>query len=284
MYQKTKMFEGRDLLISTNHGKEQVIGPMLSASLGINFFTIPNLNTDDFGTFSGEVERIDDPFITTKKKCERGMELSNFDLALASEGSFGPHPTLLFVPADDELLVLVDKKNDLLITAREICTETNFAAKEIQSEAELLDFAVKHLFPSHAMILKSSTNGLLDVIKGITNKEELISGFNKLFSKYNSVTIETDMRAMYNPSRMKVIGNACKKLIDKIKSYCPQCNVPGFSVGETITGLPCKLCGAPTYSIQKHIYHCQKCNYRQILMHPFGKQYEDPMYCDICNP
>ncbi len=278
------MIEGRDILIATSHNKEQVIGPMISASLGVNFFTIPNFDTDYFGTFSGEVERKDDPFTTAKKKCERGMELSNFDLALASEGSFGPHPTLLFVPADDELLVLVDKKNDVLITAREISTQTNFGAMKIQSEGELLDFAVKHLFPSHAMILKSTINEGFDILKGITNKEELISGFNKLFSKYNSVTIETDMRAMYNPSRMKVIGNACKKLIDKIQSCCPKCNVPGFSVGEIITGLPCELCGAATSSTLKHIYHCQKCDYHQTVKHPSGKQYEDPLYCDICNP
>ena len=278
------MFEGRKLLISTNHGKEKVIGPMMSEFLGINYFTDPTLNTDIFGTFSGEIERLDDPFTTAKNKCKKGMELSGFDMALASEGSFGPHPTLLFVPADDEILVLIDNKNDLLISAREISTETNFGAKEIHTEEELFDFALKHLFPSHAMILKSTTNGAFDVIKGITNKEELVNGFNKLFSTYNSVTIETDMRAMYNPSRMKVIGNACKKLIDKIKSCCPKCNTPGFSISEVIAGLPCELCGAATQSTLKYLYHCQKCNYDQTKMYPNEKQFEDPMFCNVCNP
>ena len=278
------MFEGRELFISTNHGKEKVIGPMMFESLGINCFTSPEINTDLFGTFSGEIERLDDPFTTAKNKCKKGMELSGFDMVLASEGSFGPHPTLLFVPADDEILVLIDNKNDLLISAREISTDTNFGAKEIYTEEELLDFALKHLFPSHAMILKSNGSGSNDVIKGITKKEDLIKGFSELQSKYRSVLIETDMRAMYNPSRMKVIGAACKKLIDKIKSCCPTCNLPGFSVSEVVQGLPCELCGAPTHSTLKYIYRCQKCNYNQIEMYPNTRQYEDPMFCNVCNP
>lgn len=278
------MFEGRKLLISTNHGKEKVIGPMMGEMLGVNCFTTPDLNTDFFGTFSGEIERLDDPFTTAKNKCKKGMELSGYDLAIASEGSFGPHPTLFFVPADDELLVLIDNKNDLLISAREISTETNFGAKQIQTEEELLDFALKHLFPSHAMILKSNSSGADSIIKGITKKEDLIRGFHELQSKYQSVFIETDMRAMYNPSRMKVIGAACKKLIDKIKSCCPKCNTPGFSISDVIVGLPCELCGAPTHSILKHLYHCQKCNYHQSKMYPNEKQYEDPTFCNICNP
>jgi hypothetical protein len=278
------MFEGRKLLISTNHGKEKVIGPMMSEFLGINWFTAPTLDTDVFGTFSGEIERLDDPFTTAKNKCKKGMELSGFDMALASEGSFGPHPTLLFVPADDEILVLIDNKNDLLISAREISTDTNFGAKEIHTEEELLDFALKHLFPSHAMILKSNTSGAKDIIKGVTKKEDLIKGFYELQSKYHSVFIETDMRAMYNPSRMKVIGAACKKLIDKIKSCCPKCNTPGFSISEVIAGLPCELCGAVTQSTLKYLYQCQKCNYSQIEMYPNARQYEDPMFCNVCNP
>jgi hypothetical protein len=278
------MFEGRKLLISTNHGKEKVIGPLMSESFGINFYTTPTLDTDSFGTFSGEIERLDDPFTTAKNKCKKGMDLSGYDLVIASEGSFGPHPTLFFVPADDELLVLIDKKNDLLISAREISTETNFGVKEIHTEEELLDFALKHLFPSHAMILKSNAGRADDIIKGITKKEDLIRGFCELQSKYHSVSIETDMRAMYNPSRMKVIEAACKKLIDKMKSCCPNCNTPGFSISEVIAGLPCELCGAPTQSTLMHLYHCQKCNYHQSNMYPNEKQYEDPMFCNVCNP
>jgi hypothetical protein len=44
--------------------------------------------------------------------------------------------------------------------------------------------------------------------------------------------VETDMRAMYNPSRMTVIQNATKKLVEKINSCCPNCNIPGFGITD----------------------------------------------------
>lgn len=61
------------------------------------------------------------------------MELANCDLAVASEGSFGPHPTIYFVHADDEFLLFIDKKNDLEIIVRELSTVTNFNGSEIKT-------------------------------------------------------------------------------------------------------------------------------------------------------
>lgn len=43
---------------------------------------------------------------------------------------------------------------------------------------------------------------------------------------------ETGMKALYNPTRMTVIEKAIKKLIDKINSCCPQCNIPGFGITD----------------------------------------------------
>jgi hypothetical protein len=51
-----------------------------------------------------------------------------------------------------------------------------------------------------------------------------------LLEKFNNLYVETDMRAMYNPSRMTVIQNATKKLVEKINSCCPQCNIPGLEL------------------------------------------------------
>jgi len=96
--------------------------------------------------------------------------------------------------------------------------------------------------------------------------------------------IETDMRAMYNPSRMKVIERATKKLADKINSLCPNCDNPGFGITDIQQGLPCEMCNFPTRSTLKYIYTCMKCNYEKEEKYPNGKLTEDPMNCDICNP
>jgi hypothetical protein len=278
------MFKGRNLLIATKHQKEKVIAPILEKELGVKCFLISEFDTDELGTFTGEVERKDDPITTARKKCIMAMELANSDLAIASEGSFGSHPSIFFAHADDEFLLFLDKKNDLEICARELSLETNFNGAEIKTEKELQEFAANSNFPSHGLILRKSKDDLGDIVKGITNEDHLKNTFHNLISKYGTAYIETDMRAMYNPTRMKVIEKAAFKLVDKIKSLCPKCETPGFGIMDRKEGLPCQQCHFPTRSTLSYIYSCQKCNYKKEEKYPNGKQTEDPMYCDICNP
>jgi len=95
---------------------------------------------------------------------------------------------------------------------------------------------------------------------------------------------ETDMRALYHPSRMAVIQTATKTLVDKINSSCPQCKTPGFDVAEAKKRLPCDLCRSPTRSILSLISSCQKCDFKKEELYPHEKTVKDPMYCDYCNP
>ena len=96
------MFSGRKLVIATKHKKEQVIAPLLENALGAKCIVPEGFDTDTFGTFSGEKERADDPVITARIKCLKAMELTGATLGVASEGSFGPHPSLFFINADEE--------------------------------------------------------------------------------------------------------------------------------------------------------------------------------------
>lgn len=278
------MFNGRNLLIATKHQKERVIAPILEKELGLRCFIDPTLDTDKLGTFTGEIERKDDPITTARNKCLMAMELANCDLALASEGSFGPHPSIYFVPADDEFLIFIDKKNDIEVIVRELSVDTNFNVAEIKTEKELKTFAENAKFPSHGLIIRKSKDDYSKIVKGITNAETLISTFNHFISSHGTVYIETDMRAMYNPMRMKIIEDAVKKLVVKLKSHCPECNTPGFSITDIKTGLPCSICNFPTRSILSNLYSCQKCQFIHEEKFPKGKFTEDPMYCDVCNP
>jgi hypothetical protein len=278
------MFKNRKLIIATKHEKEKVIAPLVEAALGVFCLMNENFDTDILGTFTGEIERKLDPVATARQKCLMAMELSNCDLGIASEGSFGPHPTLLFVSADDEFLIFIDKKNDLEIIIRELSTATNFNGKEIKTELGLLEFAQLVNFPSHGIILRKSKDDNNNVIKGITDTIQLVESFKKLRHDCNTVYAETDMRAMHNPSRMKVIETATQKLIKKINAICPQCNTPGFGVTDAKKGLECSLCGSPTQSTLSFIYTCQHCRFTKEEMYPHSKTTEDPMYCDYCNP
>ena len=278
------MFAGRNLLIASKHKKERVIAPLVVEALGIKDVFISDFDTDSLGTFSGEISRKEDPITTVRKKCLKAMEFSNCDLAIANEGSFGQHPSFFFSAANEEFIVLIDQKNKLEIIERVISTETNFDAKTITSEEELLAFCENVQFPSHAVILRPAENDYTEIFKGIQDIHELKEAYKLLVSHYSTVYIETDMRAHKNPSRMKVIEEATKKLIEKIKSTCPICNRPGYSITEALPGLPCKQCHLPTKSTLSHIYSCIGCGHQQEKKYPHTKTWEDPTYCDFCNP
>lgn len=278
------MFENRRLVIATKHKKESVIAPILEKELGVRCFVDETFDTDTLGTFTGEVERPLDPISTAREKCLQAMISNDCELGVASEGSFGPHPSLFFVSADDEFLIFIDKKNKLEIIARELSTETNFNGKEIKTENELIDFALSIGFPAHGLILRKSKDDPSEIHKGITDLEILKKTFKQLNTNYHSVYAETDMRAMYNPTRMNVIKVATEKLVEKIKSVCPECQMPGFGITHAKKGLECSLCGSPTNSTLSYIYQCLHCNYTKEEMYPNKREKEDPMYCDYCNP
>lgn len=278
------MFKGRSLVIATMHKKELAIAPILELELGVKCILAPGLDTDLLGTFSGEIERKDNPIDTARNKCLRAMELTGVDLAVASEGSFGVHPTFFFAPAGDEFLLLLDKKNDLEIISRELTTKTNFSGAEIKNYNELISFINKVNFPSHAVIIRKSKDDLTHLQKGINDLQTLIDLHQKYLDQFGSIYIETDMRAMHNPTRMDSIKEATNKLVKKIKSVCPSCGIPGFDVDTVNPGLPCGLCGSPTNSTLSFSYKCKACQFEKIEDYPHNKFLEDPMYCDRCNP
>lgn len=276
-------FSQRKLVIATKHHKEKVIAPLIEKALGVESFVSENFDTDTLGTFTGEVERKDNPIETVRKKCLTAMKLNNCDLGIASEGSFGAHPHMFFATANEEFLILIDQQNELEIIARTISTSTNFNGQEIENEQELLAFAKQAKFPSHALILRPKKDENKNIFKGITDLKTLKSIFRELKEKNNSVYVETDMRAMYNPTRMEVIEETTQKLIEKINSRCHQCQTSGFGIVDTILGLPCEYCGQATQSIQYYVYECQKCGFQHQQANP-NKTTEDPMYCNFCNP
>ncbi|MEY3647592.1 MAG: hypothetical protein RLZ13_474, partial [Bacteroidota bacterium] len=242
------------------------------------------LNTDLLGTFSGEVTRLADPLTTARKKCELAMELTGCDLVLASEGSFGPHPAAFFLPANEEWLLLVDRKNNLEIHARHLSLETNFSGQEFRSIEELEAFASKAGFPSHGLILRRSKDELEGLLKGITDPDQLRTAALQLLENQGSGYVETDMRAMYNPSRMLVIGETAQLLLQKLNSHCPSCQVPGFSVTSAEPGLPCSLCGTPSSAALAHLLVCSHCQHQERVSFLHGNKTEDPQYCQVCNP
>jgi hypothetical protein len=279
-----QLFDGRTILIATMHKKEQVIAPLLETELGVKCVTNSQLNTDQFGTFSGEIARENSPLETVRKKALAALDLYNETIVIASEGSFGSHPSSPFIPANEEFVILIDAIHQLEIIGRHFTVKTNFSRRDIKGLKNLEDFKNDIGYPEHGIILKIKDKNNKSVIyKDFKISKELDAEVSMALAKGLAIAAETDMRAMNNPTRMLAIEQAVHDLIKNIKSLCPDCKAPGFAIHKVIAGLPCELCYLPTKSAKAYIYNCQKCEYSEERLKE-DKHFEDPTYCDFCNP
>lgn len=277
-------FEERELVFVTQHQKHHSVFPVLNTSLSCQLRVCDQLDTDQFGSFSGEVKRLDTAFQTALSKCDTAQQEFGYDLILASEGSFGSHPSIPFLPSNQELLVLKDYKYNFTVSATFTSLETNSSAETISSMNGLEAFAQKVKFPSHALILKDHQTQFSEVYKGLSDKETLQHTFKALLSKYGKAYVETDMRACFNPARQKVIAQTAQKLLKQLHSTCPKCRLPGFQVTSAQKGLKCSACRFPTNSILYQECCCQNCNFVKRNYYPDNRLLSDPAYCNFCNP
>lgn len=280
------LFADRVAVLATMHGKEAAIAPLLQAELNVKTIVPANFDTDAFGTFTREVKRPGDQLMAARLKAQAAMQLLDQSLGLASEGSFGPHPAIPYLPCNRELVVLLDAVNDLEIVGQYFGTNTNYRHQVVTSLDAALSFAQQVGFPTHGLVVMPTgqPSDSTAIVKGIVTKAALEQAVLQLLHRYGSAHIETDMRAMFNPTRMQAIADATQDLIHKLRSCCPGCGTPGFEVRDRKPGLPCELCRTPTNLTLAAVYHCKKCNLTQQILYPEGIELADPAQCPYCNP
>ncbi len=275
-------YYNKSVLLASKHEKEKAIAEVffnkLSCTLDVHEF-----DTDQFGTFTGEIARILSPYDTCILKARRAAEHYGYDLAIASEGSFGPHPAFPFIPSDHEIMVFLDRKNNWVIAEQYTTPKTNYRMMTITPKTELKDFLEKASFPEHALTLQ--TNGDKRVIaKGIRDIEALQTALALGFQHENELFLATDMRAMMNPLRMQAISVLAEKLVHRIQCCCPNCATPGFGFKKTSGILSCNECSSPTSLYQHEVWGCIQCDYQETHPRKDGLEAAEPQYCDYCNP
>ncbi len=288
---KTVLYEpNQPVALATKHGKERAISRPLRAGLGFRIVVPENLDTDVLGTFSGEIERQGNPREAALAKARLGMKETGLAYGLANEGSFGPHPSSLFIPADYELLVFVDDASGFQVFEQILTTETNFAHTKISSFGELADFLPRIGFPSHAVIARPNSVGdgseYQIIYKGLQSPEAVRQAVESCLdvSDDGLVHVETDMRAHYNPKRMRVIRRLAVKLARRLQTECPSCLTPGFGIADRKLGLRCEMCGLPTHLACAEIHACPKCDFQKEFPLPNAPQQADARFCQFCNP
>jgi len=285
--QKVKdFFNGRTAVIANKHKKEQVIAPLLEKQLGLKIIIPESIDTDQFGTFTRDIARKGTQLEAARAKAIEGIRLTGAEIGIASEGTFGPHPASPFIPANTEIVVLIDKKHDLEIIGGSVSLKTNDSHRYVSSVKEAIEFANAIGFPSHGIVIRAHPDISLGMVKGVTTVEQLEEAVKKFLKipLRGKVFLETDMRAYVNPTRMENIRLATEDLVKNALRACPQCGIPGFSITQKKLGLPCEHCGLKTDSTLADVYTCKKCGFIKEELYPDGKKVAYAGNCGYCNP
>ena len=230
------MYKDKSVLIASKHKKEQVIEPVFRENLGCHI-CVEDIDTDQFGTFTGEVPRTLSAYETCILKAKHAADKKNYVLSIASEGSFGPHPSNPFIPHAHEIMVFVDLENDWVIAEQLVTPKTNYNMMTIEQDTVLDSFLKSVHFPSHALTLQSGDRANV-LAKGIHSHDTLRASLDVGFKHYNELFIATDMRAMMNPTRMQTLAELAEKLVTRITRSCPGCSIPGFGFKSVSGHLP----------------------------------------------
>lgn len=279
-------YDGMSAAIATMHGKESVIAPILHRWPGIQLIRCDTINTDLFGTFTGEHPRIGTMLDAAQRKAKEAVRRSGCTIGVGSEGAFGPDPSAPFMASGTEMILLYHAPTDHEIY---VCrrTRTNYDHIVIGPDEDPGLFLKRIGFPGHALVIKpEASSHPEDVIKGLTDPNLLSDQMREMArrSKTGRVLVQTDMRAHLNPTRMRSIGLVAKYLALRLMRLCPDCGVPGFGPTNVIRGLPCAACGAPTSRIKAETYTCHKCSFTLNRRIRSGTSRADPVYCNYCNP
>lgn len=283
---KDSVYAHKSIILTTKHFKSKAVAPSFKKYIFANIEEC-NFDTDSLGTFSGEVKRSGSILDCAKKKCELGLDISQGEFGLASEGSFSSHPMNPFMPCNYEVLYFIDRRLDFELHISTFTENTNFSSQVVNNYTELHEFAKKSKFPSHSLILRpNSREATNPVSKGIRTYQDLQAAYSKFLelSKNNKVWVETDMRANQNPTRMKTIANLSKELAQRLATLCPNCSCPGWGQVDVEKGLLCSSCTLPSEVIKSVIIGCCKCGHKSEKKPSHGLSKIEPKYCHYCNP
>lgn len=280
-------YAGRIAVLATMHCKEEAIAPALACTLRLIVSSAPGLDTDQLGTFSGTIARQGTMLDVAVRKARLGMRAAALPLGLASEGTFGPHPMIPFIPSGAEVLVFVDDEKGIVVSERLLTTATNFDHLVVLPGDALEPFLERVGFPEHGLLVRPNDDRRGGVFaQGIVDRPCLdwVVAQAACVSSDGRAQIETDMRAHLNPTRMKSLAVLAERLARRLLSLCPACRTPGFGCTETRTGLGCLECGAPTRMTVAEIFCCTKCEHREERLRWDGLRAAPAQYCPACNP
>jgi hypothetical protein len=270
--------------IATMHGKERALAPHFLA-IGIELVLPSSLDTDRFGTFTRDRPRAGTMLETARAKAQAAMLETGLHAALASEGAYGPHPTIPLLAVGREMLLFIDAAQGFEVVEMMIDERPSFGHCSTASVAEVEAFLNEIGFPEQGVIVAPVGRLNEPVAKGIRALRDLEPAICKAIelSPRGKAHVETDMRALMNPRRMEFIGEVGRQMMARLSTRCPDCDFPGWGKVRSDYGLPCSLCGCPTSLPRHDVFGCVSCGVEERHERSPGAL-ADPTYCSLCNP
>ncbi|MBB4065381.1 DUF6671 family protein [Gellertiella hungarica] len=282
------VYTGETAVLASMHGKEEAFaGPLLDL-LGLRLTVAEGIDTDAFGTFAGEIPRRMGMLETAIAKARLALDRSGADIAIASEGSFGPHPHIPFLAAGVELAVLVDERRGIVIQESLIDDQPVYHHAEVTDMGELEAHLVRMDFPRHRLIVRPCLPGARGgaTVKAIDDGKTLAEAVKaaSAASLDGKAFVQTDMRAHMNPRRMTTLKRLAARLAERAACLCPGCASPGYGAVRMEGGLPCEDCGFPTGQPLHAIFECVACDHREKRPRPGQPEKASSVFCAVCNP
>ncbi|KAA8963978.1 DUF6671 family protein [Mycobacterium sp.] len=274
---------GAVIAMGTMHGKEHQVAPPFAEVLGAHVIVPAGIDTDQFGTFTGEVARTLEPPAAATAKARLAMRLAGVPYGLASEASYDTWFGMLAV--HEEILVFVDDTRDLQIVEGVNTPGAPGPPRAVDSVDQAVEAAQGFGFPDQGAAVKANVDDRIRVFgKGITDSETLIVVVDAALAAADDrqAWVEPDLRAHHNPSRREVLAELAGRLARRLATPCPQCGCPGYGRVGVHEGLPCHACGCPTSMIAADVHGCPACGHRSTVARHGA--IAEPRFCPRCNP
>jgi len=278
------IYRGHLAVLTSQHEKQRLVAPSFKEVLGVELIERA-LDTDQFGTFSGDIERSASPLDTAIAKARLGMKESGLPRGVASEGSIGPDPFIPFVISDIEHLVWVDAERDIVVSESYRSLDIRTASTRTFVGADLSDFLQRADFPRHRLIVKAENSSPFFCAKGIGSVQALEAAISECShrSETGAVIVESDLRAHCSPSRQVNIAATARLLALRISTHCPECHTPGWGKVGVERGLLCRDCSSfVEQAVRGDEMGCVKCDFKKLELRAESRA--DPAICDWCNP
>lgn len=288
--------------VATRHGKTPLLRDVLGGPGGLALRTVP-VDTDRFGTFTGDRPRPGTAEQVVVAKAAAGAREGRLALGAASEGSFGPDPALPLLVVQHELVALVDLRTGVAVVGRASATADWAVGFEIGPHEPVREAVARlsaHLGPAApALVVRpepltsvaDAVTGEHDrarlpgVSKGVVSPRQLLEAITRARGAppTGAVRVESDLRAHVCPPRRPLIRRAAQDLARRLARLCTACGSPGTGPIDVVRGLPCRCCGTPTDASVAVVDACPACGHR-TTRGTSPATIADPARCPSCNP